>query len=127
MLMTNCTRLKSVDASGNPLAARRRYRQEAIAMSPPPLVLLDGKDVDEKQRIFLQNLAVHKSKLGGGRVAPPANTEALDSGASARPMAQEPRTDKKQELPLQPAVLLRICFEGSSLLRSRTSIAIVFT
>ena len=71
-------------------------------MSPSTLIMLDGKDVDEKQRVFLQNLAVHKSKLG--RSAPLRRKAAvaddgLEGGQSSRPMAQEPAPGESRAFP----------------------------
>eukprot|EP01112_Ceratiomyxa_fruticulosa_P008768 TRINITY_DN2272_c0_g1_i2.p1 TRINITY_DN2272_c0_g1~~TRINITY_DN2272_c0_g1_i2.p1 ORF type:complete len:401 (-),score=68.07 TRINITY_DN2272_c0_g1_i2:61-1263(-) len=55
-LLSFCTQLTELDLRGNEVCKVVKYRESLVASSPSSLVLLDGKETSNKERIFLQHI-----------------------------------------------------------------------
>ena len=83
MMLQHCQRLRTLDVRENPIARQNvKYRDEIILCAQGPLQEVDGKDVTEKEKEFVKQLAKRKearraskersSMMMAGGVVPPA-------------------------------------------------------
>jgi protein phosphatase 1 regulatory subunit 42 len=75
-------KLWKLELAGNPLCLKNKYRERIIVLTPH-LEMLDGKEIQEMSRQFLQNWKTSKEIIQRGKIEGVSSANDLSNGLNS--------------------------------------------